>query len=282
MPRIMFDSVTARDIPLDAQMVAGYINGTYKWTDADWARFPNAVKVRIATQANVNDGHVLDVEPGDATPAQAPGWVVKRRQAGVDPTVYCNELNGWQAVRQAFRDQGVPEPHYWVARYNNMRVIPHEAIARQFINPPLSGGHYDLSIVADYWPGVDGGNMADSVDVQVAVWRLWDLIRMLHTSNDPASPNIPGYRDQPVQLVRTIDDLAWRVHSALQLLEVTAGGTDAIAGKEALPFVTSFKSLVVSVEAMRHELEALTMQVTTLVNNGVTLKAEGQIIVKPA
>lgn len=156
MTRTMYDSVTATDIPLSATMVAGYINGTYAWSQADWDRFPHAIRVRIATRANIDDGHVLDVEQGAARPYDAPGWVQRRRAAGIDPTVYCNQLNDWPLVRQAFAELGVPQPHYWLARYNNVATIPAGAIAKQYANPPTHHqGHFDLSVVADYWPGID-------------------------------------------------------------------------------------------------------------------------------
>lgn len=151
----MYDSVTAKDIPASAAMVAGYVSGPFRWSDADWARFPNATKVRIATRANVNDGHVLDVEPGAATPAQAPGWVQMRRAAGVDPTVYCS-LGAWPAVRAAFAAADVAEPHYWIAHYDYSPALPGGAVAKQYADPAHnSGGHYDKSSVADYWPGID-------------------------------------------------------------------------------------------------------------------------------
>jgi hypothetical protein len=156
MPRTMYDSVTPSAIPRSARMVAGYLPPSrYAWSDAEWAMFPNAVKVRIAIFANVNNGHVLDVEPGDATPAQAPGWVLMRRRAGVDPSIYCN-ASTWPTVRAEFRRRGIREPHYWIAKYDNVaRIIP-GSVAKQYANPPLHGrGHFDLSIVADYWPGVD-------------------------------------------------------------------------------------------------------------------------------
>jgi hypothetical protein len=152
--RTLYDSITATDIPTGAQMVAGYVNGTFQWSDADWARFPNATKVRIATRAWINDGHVLDVETGDAVPGQAPAWVEMRRAAGVDPTVYCN-ASTQVAVQAAFNAAGVPQPHYWIAHYDNVPTLPPGAVAKQYINDPISGGHYDLSVVADYWPGVD-------------------------------------------------------------------------------------------------------------------------------
>lgn len=155
MTRLMYDSTSAADIPADAAMVAGYLPPSrYAWSAAAWARFPHAVKVRIAIFASVNDGHVLDVEQGDATPAQAPSWVAMRRLAGTDPTVYCSQ-SLWATVRAEFARQGVPQPHYWIARYDNVSAIPAGAVAKQYANEPLTGGHYDLSIVADHWPGVD-------------------------------------------------------------------------------------------------------------------------------
>jgi hypothetical protein len=154
MTREMYDSVTAKDIPSWAALVGGYVSGPYKWKPADWAMFPNAVHVPIATQANVNDGVVLDVERGDATPEQAPGWVERRRAAGIDPTVYCS-LSVWDEVKRAFEAAHVPQPHYWIAHYDGADILPVGTVAKQYINPPNSGGHYDRSIVADYWPGID-------------------------------------------------------------------------------------------------------------------------------
>jgi hypothetical protein len=152
----MFDSTTAADIPRHAVLVAGYVSPSiHAWSAADWALFPHAVKVRIGVSAQVDDGHVLDVEPNLAGPAEAPGWVRRRRAAGVDPSVYCN-LSTWPAVRKAFRDQGVPEPHYWIAKYDNDARPMAGAVAKQYADQEHhGGGHFDLSIVADSWPGVD-------------------------------------------------------------------------------------------------------------------------------
>jgi len=118
------------------------------------------VHVRIALDPATNDGHVLDVENGAARPEQAPGWVQRRRTVGVDPTVYCN-LSIWPTVRAAFTASGVPEPYWWVAAYpgNGEELYP-GTVAHQFADPPASGGHFDLSVVASFWPGVDGGSMS--------------------------------------------------------------------------------------------------------------------------
>jgi hypothetical protein len=132
-------------------MVAGYVDGDYRWTAKDWTGFPDAVKVGIATSADTDDGEVLDVERYDATVDEAPRWVLMRRAAGVDPSVYCN-MATWDPARQAFADAAVPEPHWWVAAWPGAgELIPAGAVAHQYLHP----GPYDLSSVVDYWPGVD-------------------------------------------------------------------------------------------------------------------------------
>lgn len=152
--RTMYDSTNANDIPLTAEMVAGYVDGLYIWSDADWARFPNAVKVRISVFGN--DADVLDVESGAATPGMAPDWANRQRARGAEPIVYVN-LSNVGAVRAAFEGTGEPQPLYWLASYDNNPTIPAGYIAKQYANEPLSGGHFDLSVVADTWP--EGGDM---------------------------------------------------------------------------------------------------------------------------
>src|SRR6267378_1117490 len=135
-------------------MVGGYVDGLYKWTLADWARFPNSVKVRIAVFASTNDGHVLDVEQGDATPVQAPVWAKMRRAASVDPSVYCNRSN-IAAIRAAFTAANEPEPHFWLATLDGSLPWTSDIVAIQYQGQAITLKHYDRSIVNDYWPGVD-------------------------------------------------------------------------------------------------------------------------------
>ena len=143
--RTMYDAVTPGNIPTSAQMVAGYVDGRYAWHANDWARFPNAVKVRIAVFSSTNDGHVLDIEPGCSTPASAPGWVQRRRAAGVDPSVYCN-TSTWPTVRAAFAAAHIAEPHYWIAAYPGIGAALYPgSIAHQYADP----GPVDISVVAD-------------------------------------------------------------------------------------------------------------------------------------
>jgi len=169
MTRVMYDTVTASVIPSGAQMVAGYDDGAYRWSAADWARFPNAVHVHIAVHPSTNSGHVLDVERGDASPSEAPGWVLMRRQAGQHPTVYCS-LAVWDAVRAAFRAAGVVEPEYWIAAYPGIgaKLYP-GSVAHQYADVGPAGENVDVSVVADYWPGVDQEDDMTPAEMEAAV-----------------------------------------------------------------------------------------------------------------
>ena len=154
----MYDSTNPYDIPLSAEIVAGYIDGAYAWPAAGWDRFAGKPQVYIATSAATDDGTCLDVETGDATPAESVGWVERRRAKGYRPSVYMNAYT-WSAVRRAFSAAGVVEPWYWVAQWDGSPILPEAATAKQYANPTLTGAHYDLSVVADYWDGVDNANV---------------------------------------------------------------------------------------------------------------------------
>lgn len=73
MALIMYDSVTVDTVPDSPQAVAGYTGGNWPTYGPLVQRFPNAKHLSIAVQAYMN-GRALDVETGDATDADAPGW----------------------------------------------------------------------------------------------------------------------------------------------------------------------------------------------------------------
>jgi hypothetical protein len=166
--RPMEDSVNPGAIPVTEPIVAGYVlPSRFAWKQSDWDRFTNSIKIRITPSASVTGVgiQVLDVETGDATAAQAPGWAVAQRKLGQIPTIYCSG-SLWQSVQNAFNAAGVAQPLYWIAAYpGGGQVLPIlngiTAIAHQYADPPASGGDYDVSVVASYWPGVDGGMMSD-------------------------------------------------------------------------------------------------------------------------
>jgi hypothetical protein len=154
--RLMFDSVDPLAIPEDAPLVAGYVDGSYAWPEKAWQRFPRAIRVTITVRgldAWFGDhANVLDVEKGAATEEMALQWVRAVRANHRIPTIYCSTDNR-QNLIQAFRKAGEPMPLWWVAAWPGYGAeVPQGCVAHQFL-PDLHG--YDLSVVEDYWPGVD-------------------------------------------------------------------------------------------------------------------------------
>lgn len=147
---ILYDSTNAADIPASAQAVAGYVNGAYAWTNADWHYWSKVPTLRIDV-LNQGVGNVLDVERGDATPADAPLWLNRARARGIAlPLIYCS-LAAFPAVIDAFARTGVPEGGYWIADWTGLahQVTPPASIV-QYADPAHgSGGHYDVSTVFD-------------------------------------------------------------------------------------------------------------------------------------
>lgn len=140
-PVLMFDSVNAQQIPLDAEVVAGYIDGRYAWGSTDWDRFPNAEKVTITVLGDIS-ANVADVETGDLTPADGRKFIIDKQAAGYHgATIYCNR-DSLSAVRTAC--QGLAY-YIWVADWTN---APHEingTIGTQYENDRVL--NVDLSMI---------------------------------------------------------------------------------------------------------------------------------------
>lgn len=150
MVRKMFDGITPSLLPPGGDLYAGYVDG--KWPDAKaiGGMFHGKLVVRIAVSPSTNDGVVGDGPPDNGSWPAWVEWVVMRRAAGVDPTMYTN-ASSWSAGKAAFAAAKVAEPHWWIAHYDGDPTIPAGAVAKQY----ASNGSYDTSSVADYWPGVD-------------------------------------------------------------------------------------------------------------------------------
>lgn len=145
----LYDSTNAHDIPAMAQAVAGYVNGAYAWDETDWQMWEHVPTLRIDV-LNEDVGNVLDVERGDATPADAPVWTNRARARGIElPVTYCN-LATFPTVIGEFRRMGIPEAAYWIADWTGaVHNVTPPASAVQYAYPPESGGHFDLSVVYD-------------------------------------------------------------------------------------------------------------------------------------
>lgn len=147
--RTMYDGIHPELSPGGGALYASYVDG--KWPNylSLQRLWPGARHVSIAVFAS-DSAHVLDVERFDATPEQAPGWAHARRAEGIVPCVYMSRVVWGECVRQ-FELQHEPAPLWWVANYDGVPVLPFGAVAKQYRNT----AGYDVSVVADYWPGID-------------------------------------------------------------------------------------------------------------------------------
>jgi hypothetical protein len=162
MPRIMRDSTNAADIPSDGtQLVAGYANGAYAWSQVDFDRFPAAGHVLIDVNGSRPDADVLDVENGDASVPTAVQWIrTKYRQAhDFPPVIYCDRSTLPSLIEACAESQFQPGVHYylWVATLDGTQQLENVigVAAVQYAGQDATGGHYDESIVyADLWKRV--------------------------------------------------------------------------------------------------------------------------------
>lgn len=111
----MYDAI-AQDIgniPDNPASVAGYVDGFGAWTQADWDRFPNAKHLTITVSAGVR-ARTLDVETGDATAGQAPGWYHGRADRSHGKPVLYASASNVASVIQAMQASGVSRTSYLI------------------------------------------------------------------------------------------------------------------------------------------------------------------------
>lgn len=155
MTRLMYDSIDISQIPADAGAVAGYVNGRWP-TFTKLARF-KANRLSIAVSANA-DAACLDVERGDATPAQAPGWVHRQHERGEPRPVIYASRDAMGDVLRELAAGGIARGNVrlWSAHYG---LGPHicgpvtcgagfQADATQWTDKAL-GRNLDESLLAD-------------------------------------------------------------------------------------------------------------------------------------
>lgn len=159
-PDRMYDSTVAGDVPQGARMIGWYGN----WpSSTPTPPRPGVFYVKIVGPGAPDDGDVLDVEGGAATSDQVQGWVQARRSHGIDPVVYATR-GTIDALKLDFDNAQVRQPHWWVAAWDNNPQVPGDCVAKQYANPQLTGGHFDLSAVTLNWPGLQAWAAAQPVN----------------------------------------------------------------------------------------------------------------------
>jgi hypothetical protein len=98
-PYQIYDSTTPSAIPA-GQQAAVYSNGAYATTPAQVAGHPNTIW--IDTNGSNPSANALDVEPGDATPAQAGQWVAQKLTSTPSQIAIVYTMRSdWPAVQAA-------------------------------------------------------------------------------------------------------------------------------------------------------------------------------------
>jgi hypothetical protein len=167
----MGDSIDARGIPVGTPVVAGYGDGLFIWSPSwwdgsnGWDLHPDAVHLVIVVSA-AHAGDILDVETGDATPEQVPGWVRAFNRPGRRrPTVY-SARSTWPAIVAALEGAGLSAAavDWWAATLDGTTDVA-GAVAVQYRDL----GPWDESVIRDLgWIG-GGGEVATIDDVYAKV-----------------------------------------------------------------------------------------------------------------
>jgi len=177
----MFDSVTVSSLrgvaSTSGEAVAGYIDGRYRTYSELAAAYPHDHHLSVAVTAG-DDADCLDVETGDAAPAQAPGWVRRQLARGIwRPCLYCN-LATLPDLERAMSQSGIAREsvRVWVAHFTGQPHIEPGCDATQWTDHS-HGRNLDESLCLDtFFPsplrvprGIAGFN--GTIDLVKGEWK---------------------------------------------------------------------------------------------------------------
>ena len=153
---VMYDSVSLSQIPADARAVAGYDGGNWPTFRQLAGRWPHAHRLSIAVNA-AEDGDCLDVENGDAIPADAPGWFRQQKARGVALPCFYGSVSVIPQIEAILAAHGIDRSQYrvWSAHYTGQPHIcgpacglGHPADGTQWTDKAL-GRDLDESLLRD-------------------------------------------------------------------------------------------------------------------------------------
>ena len=117
---ILYDSIDVTQIPLDAPAVAGYVNGSWATWPSLAVKFPRAQRLSIAVTA-ASDADCLDIEAGDATVADAPGWYARQKTRGAARPCFYASASVMGALVNTLQAAGISRSlvRLWSAHYGS-------------------------------------------------------------------------------------------------------------------------------------------------------------------
>lgn len=142
----MFDTITLSTVPHDPFALAGYTAGFWPTFEPLRRAYPGAHVVSIAISAR-DHADCLDVEPGDATPSEVPGWVRADKRAGwLRPCVYSDWWEFHNEINPILARAGISAVWKWDADYTFVPHIDAGFQATQWTDRAL-GRNLDQSLV---------------------------------------------------------------------------------------------------------------------------------------
>ena len=160
----MYDDITVSLIPANAPAVAGYVDGRWATWNTVYKKFPKAKKLSIAVFPT-DYADCLDVEPGDATIAQAAAWVKRqnltwatRPHDASRPVLYTSASWG-NALNDACAKAGLRlgvDYLWWSAHYN-------PALGEHFCSPKCYPGLRYTAHATQFTDHANGKSLDESV-----------------------------------------------------------------------------------------------------------------------
>lgn len=164
---LAYDATHANLPTVPAGQAAGYTTGTggVRWTKADWASRPGAVRICQDAGASDTTADVLDVERGAATIAETPGWIkgatsawrAGERPGQRPPAIYISASRVVPLI-DVLRSAGITSgPRLWIAHWGVTEQYARQAVLEHGHSFPTVGiqwihyATYDVSYFADSW-----------------------------------------------------------------------------------------------------------------------------------
>jgi hypothetical protein len=124
MTIVMYDSVDLAQFPDNPEAVAGYVGGHWPTYPSLVTEFPHAHHLSIAVNAH-QTARCLDIEPGDASPAQAPEWFRTLADHSQGLPVLYGSASVVQQIVDTMAAAGIHRGQYfiWSAHYTHAEHI---------------------------------------------------------------------------------------------------------------------------------------------------------------
>lgn len=167
MTLIMLDSINVAELAWAIEnghkphALAGYTSGNWPTLQAA-TQLAERHGIRVLSVAvnSAHDAMCLDIETGDATPAEAPAWVRRQHARGVKRPVLYSSASVMGAVRAVIREAGIQRDavRLWSAHYTGQPHICGPSSCAYPGCPPcdatqwldsLAGHNIDQSVLAD-------------------------------------------------------------------------------------------------------------------------------------